>query len=39
MISSRLQKAQPGHNKRQDTTTSNWRSNKQVKRSKILQQA
>jgi len=39
MISLRLQKAQPGHNKGQDTTTSNWRSNRQVKRGKILQQA
>jgi len=39
MISSRLQKTQPGYNKGQDTITSNWRSNRQVKRGKILQQA
>jgi len=39
MISSRLQKAQPDHNKKQDTTTSNWRSNRPVKGDKILQQA
>jgi len=28
MISLRLQKTQPDHNKEQDTTTSNWRSNR-----------
>jgi len=27
MVGSRLQETQPGHNKRQDTTTSNWRGN------------
>ena len=39
MISSRLQKAQKSHNKGQDATTSNWKSNRQIKGGKILQQA
>ena len=39
MIGSRLQEAQLGYNKGQDTTTSNWRSDRQIKRGKIFQQA
>jgi len=39
IISSRPQKAQLDHNKGQNITTSNWRSNRQVKEGKILQQA
>ena len=38
-IGSRLQEAQLGHNKEQDATTSNWRSDRQTKGDKILQQA
>ena len=37
MISTRLQEAQPGYNKGQDATTSNWRSNRQTQRGKVFQ--
>ena len=38
MVGSRLQEVKPGYDKGQNTTTSNWRSNRQTQRSKILQQ-
>ena len=38
MISSRLQETQSGYNKEQDTITSNWRGDRQIKRSKVFQQ-
>ena len=37
-IGTRLQKAQPGYDKGQNTTTINWRSNRQAQGSEILQQ-
>ena len=36
MASSRLQKIKPSHNKGQDTTISNRRSNQQIEGSKVL---
>ena len=36
--SSRLQETKLSHNKRQDTTFFNWRSNRQTKRSEVFQQ-
>ena len=38
MVGSRLQEVKPGYDKEQDATTTNWRSNRQTQRSKILQQ-
>jgi len=38
MIGTRLQEAQPGYDKGQNTTAINWRSNQQAQGSKILQQ-
>ena len=38
MVGTRLQEAQSGYNKGQNTTTINWRSNQQAQESKILQQ-
>ena len=38
MIGTRLQEAQLGYDKGQDTTATNWRSNRQSQGSKILQQ-
>ena len=38
IVGSRLQEVKPSHNKGQDTTTSDWRSNQQTQGSKILQQ-
>ena len=38
IIGSRLQKVKPSHNKRQNATTSDWRSNRQTQGSEILQQ-
>ena len=35
-ISTRLQEIKPAYDKRQDTTTLNWRSNQQVKECQIL---
>ena len=35
MVGLRLQKVKPGHNKKQDATTSNWRSNRQTQRSVV----
>ena len=37
-IGSRLQEVKPGHYKRQDTTTVNWRSHRQTQGSQIFQQ-
>ena len=37
-IGSRLQEAKPGHYKRQDATTVNWRSHRQTQGSQIFQQ-
>ena len=36
MIGIRLQKAELSNNKRQNTTTFNWKSHQQIKRGKIL---
>ena len=38
IISSRLQEVKPGHDKGQNTTASNWRSNWQTQRDEIFQQ-
>ena len=38
MIGSRLQEVKPNYNKGQDATTSDWRSNRQIQGSEILQQ-
>ena len=38
MIGTRLQEAQPGYDKGQNTTAINWRSNRQAQEGKILQQ-
>ena len=38
MVGSRLQKVKPSHNKGQNATTSDWRSNRQTQGSKIFQQ-
>ena len=38
MIGTRLQEAQPGYDKGQNTTAINWRSNQQAQGSEILQQ-
>ena len=38
MVGSRLQEVKPGHNKGQDATTSDWRSNQQAQGGKIFQQ-
>ena len=38
MVGPRLQEVKPGHNKEQNATTSNWRSNSQTQESKIFQQ-
>ena len=38
MASSKLQEIKPSHNKEQDTTTLNRRSNQQIEGSKVLQQ-
>ena len=38
MVGSRLQEVKPGHNKEQNTIISDWRSNRQTQRGKILQQ-
>ena len=35
-IGTRLQEAQPDYNKRQETTVTNWRSNRQTQGSEIL---
>ena len=37
-VGSRLQEVKPSHNKGQDATISDWRSNRQAQRDKILQQ-
>ena len=37
-VGSRLQEVKPGHSKGQNTTASNWRSNRQTQRGKIFQQ-
>ena len=37
-IGTRLQKTKPIHDKKQDTTTLNWRSNWQAQRCKVLEQ-
>ena len=39
MIGSRLQEVKPSHDQEQDTTTFDWRSNRQTQGGKILQQA
>ena len=38
MVGSRLQEVKPSHDKEQNTTTSDWRSNRQTQGSKILPQ-
>ena len=37
-IGPRLHETQPDYNKRQDTITSNWRGDRQIKESKVFQQ-
>jgi len=38
MIGPGLQETQPGYDKGQNTVTSNWRSDRQIERSKVFQQ-
>ena len=38
MVGSRLQEVKPGHDKGQNATASNWKSNQQTQRDKIFQQ-
>ena len=38
MIGLGLRKFKPGHNKRQNTITSNWRGDRQAQRGEIFQQ-